>query len=66
MKLIEKLKEYENQYMFVHWAMGGEYGKLISVGDDYIEFNKILITLTTTENQKINEGRKSSRTEKSV
>ena len=39
MKLIEKLKEYENQYMFVHWAMGGEYGKLISVGDDYIEFN---------------------------
>lgn len=39
MKLIEKLKEYENQYMYLHWATGGEYGKLISVGDDYIEFN---------------------------
>ena len=39
MKLIEKLKEYENQYMYIHWATGGEYGKLISVGDDYIEFN---------------------------
>ncbi len=41
MKLVEKLKEYENQYMFIRWATGGEYGKLISVGDDFIEFNVI-------------------------
>lgn len=41
MKLVEKLKEYENQYLFIRWATGGEYGKLMSVGDDFIEFNII-------------------------
>ncbi len=41
MRLVEKLKEYENQYMFVRWATGGEYGKLMSVGEDFIEFNII-------------------------
>lgn len=41
MRLVEKLKEYENQYMFVKWATGGEYGKLIYAGDDFIEFNII-------------------------
>ena len=39
MRLIEKLKEYENQYMFIKWATGGEYGKLVYAGDDFIEFN---------------------------
>lgn len=41
MKFIEKLKEFENQYMFIRWATGGEYGKLVSVGEDFIEFNVI-------------------------
>jgi len=41
MKLVEKLEEYINQYMFIRWATGGEYGKLISTGEDYIEFNVI-------------------------
>ena len=41
MKLVEKLKEYENQYLFIRWATGGEYGKLMYVGDDFIEFNII-------------------------
>lgn len=41
MKFIEKLQEYENQYMFIRWATGGEYGKLITVGEDFIEFNII-------------------------
>lgn len=41
MKLVEKLKEYENQYLFIRWATGGEYGKLIYAGDDFIEFNII-------------------------
>lgn len=41
MKLVEKLKEYENQYLFIRWATGGEYGKLIYAGDDFIEFNVI-------------------------
>ncbi len=41
MRLVEKLREYENQYLFIRWATGSEYGKLISAGDDFIEFNII-------------------------
>ncbi len=41
MKLVEKLKEYEGQYLFIRWATGGEYGKLIYAGDDFVEFNII-------------------------
>ncbi len=41
MKLVDKLKEYENQYLFIRWATGGEYGKLMYVGDDFVEFNII-------------------------
>ena len=41
MKLLEKLKEYENQYVFMRWATGGEYGKLMFVGEDFVEFNII-------------------------
>lgn len=41
MKLTEKLKEYENQYLFIRWATGGEYCKLISVGEDFVELNII-------------------------
>ena len=36
MRLLEKLREFENQYIFVKWALGAEYGKLITVGDDFI------------------------------
>ena len=41
MKLQEKLNEYENQYLFLRWATGGEYGKLMYVGEDFVEFNII-------------------------
>jgi len=41
MKFIDKLREFENQYIFMRWATGAEYGKLISVGEDFIEFNII-------------------------
>ena len=41
MRLLERLKIYENQYVFIRWAMGGDYGKLIYAGDDFIEFNII-------------------------
>ena len=41
MKLVEKLKEYENRYLFIRWATGGEYGKLMYVGEDFVEFNVI-------------------------
>ena len=41
MRLIDKLKGFENSYVFIKWAMGGEYGKLKYVGEDYIEFDVI-------------------------
>ena len=41
MRLIDKLKVFENQYVFLKWALGGEYGKIRYVGDDYIEFDII-------------------------
>ena len=41
MRLIEKLKGYENKYVFMKWAMNGEYGKIKYVGDDYIEFDVV-------------------------
>ncbi len=41
MKLIDKLKGYENQYVFMKWAMNGEYGKIKYVGEDYVEFDVV-------------------------
>ena len=41
MKLIEKIKLFEQQYVFLRWATGAEYGKIITVGDDFVEFNII-------------------------
>lgn len=41
MKLIERMKIFEQQYVFLRWATGAEYGKVLSVGDDYVEFNII-------------------------
>ncbi len=41
MNLINRLKVFEQQYVFLRWATGAEYGKVTYVGDDYIEFNVI-------------------------
>ncbi len=41
MKFLEKLKEYENQYVFIRWATGGEYGKLMYVGENFVELDVI-------------------------
>lgn len=41
MRLIEKIKLFEQQYVFLRWATGAEYGKIITVGDDFVEFNII-------------------------
>ena len=41
MRMIERLKELEQQYMFLRWVSGNEYGKLDYVGDDFIEFSII-------------------------
>jgi hypothetical protein len=50
MKLTQKLKEYEKQFMFIRWATGGEYGKLKYVGSDFIEFE-----IVDTENMEFSE-----------
>ena len=41
MKLIDRMKMFEQQYVFLRWATGAEYGKITYVGDDYVEFNII-------------------------
>ena len=41
MRLIDKLKSFERQYVFLRWATGAEYGKLNYVGEDYVEFSVI-------------------------
>lgn len=41
MRLIDKLKQFERQYMFIRWATAEEYGKLKYVGYDFIEFDVI-------------------------
>lgn len=47
MKLINRLKVFEQKYIFLRWATGAEYGKVVYVGDDYIEFN--IIDMDTME-----------------
>ena len=41
MKLINRLKIFEQKYVFLRWATGAEYGKIPYVGEDYVEFNII-------------------------
>ena len=47
MKLINRMKVFEQKYVFLRWATGAEYGKVVYVGDDYIEFN--IIDIDTME-----------------
>lgn len=49
MNFLERLKELEGQYVFMKYAGGNEYGKLIYVGQDFIEFD--VIDVTTMEYQ---------------
>ena len=41
MRLINRMKMFEQKYVFLRWATGAEYGKITYVGEDYIEFNII-------------------------
>lgn len=41
------MKVFEQKYVFLRWATGAEYGKVVYVGDDYIEFN--IIDIDTME-----------------
>ena len=41
MKMLERLKDLEQQYVFLRWVTGNEYGKIDYVGSDFIEFSII-------------------------
>ena len=41
MKLINRMKMFEQKYVSLRWATGAEYGKITYVGEDYVEFNII-------------------------
>lgn len=47
MRLIQKLKQFERQYMFLRWATAEEYGRLKYVGHDFVEFE--IINIETME-----------------
>lgn len=39
MKLINKLKQFERQIVYIRWGNEGAYGKLQYVGSDFVEFH---------------------------
>ena len=38
MRMIQKLKMFENTVVFMRWATDAEFGKILYVGDDFVEF----------------------------
>ncbi len=36
--LVQKLKQFERQIVFLRWGSSGEYGKIKYVGYDFVEF----------------------------
>ena len=38
MKLIDKLKQFERNIVFMNWGTTAEYGKINYVGEDFVEF----------------------------
>ena len=41
MRMIQKLKLFEQMIVFLRWGADSEFGKLLYVGDDFIEFMMI-------------------------
>lgn len=39
MRLIQKLKQFEKQLVYLRWGSESEYGKINYVGYDFIEFH---------------------------
>ena len=57
MKLLDRLKVFEQKYVFLRWATGAEYGKINYVGEDYVEFSIIDVdTMEIRETTIINSG----------
>ena len=38
MRMIQKLKLFEQTVVFLRWATDAQFGKILYVGDDFIEF----------------------------
>lgn len=38
MRLVNKLKQFEKQIVYLRWANEGAYGKIMYVGEDFLEF----------------------------
>lgn len=38
MRMIQKLKLFENTIVFLRWATDAEFGKILYVGEDFVEF----------------------------
>ena len=38
MRMIQKLKLFEQMIVFMRWATDAEFGKITYVGDDFVEF----------------------------
>jgi hypothetical protein len=38
LSLVQKLKQFEKQIVFLRWSSCGEYGKIKYVGYDFVEF----------------------------
>ena len=38
MRMIQKLKMFEQTVVYMRWAGDGEFGKILYVGDDFVEF----------------------------
>ncbi len=38
MRMIQKLKLFEKTVVFMRWATAAEFGKILYVGEDFVEF----------------------------
>ena len=47
MRMIQKLKLFEQMVVYLHWAGNAQFGKINYVGDDFVEF--IVINPETME-----------------
>ncbi|MBQ7450511.1 hypothetical protein IJS77_03765 [bacterium] len=43
MRLADKLKQFERSIVFMNWGTTAEYGKILYVGDDFVEFEVLNI-----------------------
>lgn len=43
MKLTDKLKQFERSIVFMNWGTTAEYGKILYVGDNFVEFEVLNI-----------------------